>query len=710
MATKNKTPKKAKPSKALKKIATLMPITKLHAGGVVETTAGRFSKLFQLDMAQDITSVLKHNNTRCSVQLFAMSQPKSEEAISKMAKDYNIPNMPETLYETMYYVVFSMKAPKVEALKELNAAEEAFKDILLPLSGMAVVNLLHTVYHPGKTEPVLASEPECPKKTGYIDFIESIAPETFTNSLKKVEVNGVPANTILLIDYSSQLNPDFYMDITSTNRPLYMSSHYEPIDTDGVIGWLKDKLKADDALAPSNVKNPKSKAAQKQAAKPSSKSLSPTKRNDYELMLQKLTEAKDAGERVYSVSTYITVFGTHEDELDENIRLIRDKSKRYYMNFIDAQSQHKQAFNASLPLGFNKCEVSSTMFAEDYSKLVPNGEIADIFSHGVFYATDSENEAPFIMDRSKLNTKRGFIFGSDTSNKQALMVREMEALRKTDTAVIVLDIDNNIDVEGEKRDVTQVPVFPVGESYSLKCTLLGNVIRALINKKAGLLKDESEALNKVFAELESIPDYSFSSFMGRVVIDEVLNKKIVALLQDIPMNCKDSFTTGDGSKFIVYKFDKVESHNPLFSNRDIYGLFALACAYEQALYNQSKGIKTHIYVNGFDAGIFHVKNAKYLATILNQEKTDITFTLASEQAGMIVDGIKRNVKTDTIEMNNLVRTIVESEFIAIYNISPSYRQTIWTLLELHPQYMQCIVPEQDAGIIRTPYKTVPFTF
>ena len=702
-----KASKKKKPSKALKKIAALMPISKLHQGGVVETAAGRFSKLYKLDLAQDVTTVLKHNKTHCSIELFAMSQPKSQEAINKMAKVYNISEMPTTLYETAYYMVLSIKTPKVEALKEFAAAEEAFKDIITPMSGMETVNLLHTVYHPGNTEHVLTSEPDCPEKTGYVDFIESIAPEMLTNSLKKVEVNGVPANTILLIDYSSQLNPDFYMDITNTNRPFYIASHYEPIEINGIIDWLETKIKNDDDVQhPVNVKNPKSKSAQ--PAKTGVKGLSPEKRSNYELMLKNLRAARDADERVYSVSTYLTVFGEDEDVLDDNVRLFKEKAKLYYANTIDAQSQHKQAFNASLPLGFNKCEISSTLFAKDYSKLIPDGDIINMFSSGIYYAIDSENTAPFIMNREMLQTNRGFIFGSKESNKQQIMMREIEALRKGKDAVIVLDIDNNMQLDGELRDVTQVPVFPVGESYSLKCTLLGNIVRALINKKAGLLKDESEALNKIFTELEAMPDYTFSSFMGRAVIDEVLNKKIVALLQDIPMNCKEGFTPSNCPNVVVYKFDKVESHNPLFSNRDIYGLFALACAYEQALYNQSKGIKTHIYVNGFDAGIFHVKNAKYLTTILGQENKGIVFTMATEHAGMMVDGIKRNVKTDTIEMNALVKTIVESEFIAIYNISPSYRQTIWTLLNLHPQYMQCIVPERDSGIIRTPYKTVPF--
>ena len=714
MATKDvkKTVKKpAKQSKALKAIASLMPLTKLHNGGLIETMPGRFAKIYTMDLAQDITSVLKDNKSQCSVELFAMSQLMSDAAISEMAQQYNIAGMPEKLYETKYYMVLAIKAPMATAVKELAAAEDDVKDMVTPLSGKQVVNLLHMLYHPGDTSEVLAEEPECSEKYGYAEFIETIAPKSLKNSLKEVNVNGTMATTILLIDYSSQLNPDFYMDITNTNRPFYMSSHFEPINAEGVLDWLNSKIKADDAtlLPGKNPKNPKSKTTTKPTKAPA-RVLTPEKRSNYELMVKKLNAALDAGERVYAVSTYITVFGEDEDAIEDNIRLIKDKSKRYYINFVDAQSQHKQAFNASLPLGINRCEISSTMFADDYSKMAPLGHVKEIFSTGTFYAMDAENESPFLMNRDMLQTKRGFIFGSGDSNKQELMIREMEALRgKSNTSVIVLDIDNNINVEGEQRDVTQVPVFPAGEEYSLKCTLLGNVVRALINKKAGLLKDESESLNALFTELENVPDYTFSSFMGRALTDEVMNKKITALLQDIPVGCKESFMPSDCPQFVVYKFNNVESHNPLFSNRDIYGLFALACAYEQALYNQAKGIKTHIYVNGFDAGIFHVKNAKYLSTILNQENDKIVFTLATEHAGLVLDGIKRNVKKDTIEMNNLVRTIVESEFIAIYNISPSYRQTFWTLLKLHQQYMQYIVPEQNAGIISTPYKVIPFT-
>ena len=77
MAKQNKTPKK-KPSKALKEIAALMPVKRLLKGGVIETLPGRFTKVYTLDMAQDITSVLKGNTSRCSIELFAMSKPKSK--------------------------------------------------------------------------------------------------------------------------------------------------------------------------------------------------------------------------------------------------------------------------------------------------------------------------------------------------------------------------------------------------------------------------------------------------------------------------------------------------------------------------------------------------------------------------------------------------------------------------------------------------------
>ena len=707
-----KTTKNSKQSKALKEIAKLIPIKRLikgSPGAIIETLPGRFAKVYLMDMSQDITSFVKSNPTRCSVEVFALSTPNTEEQIKAFSAEYRIPQAPQKMHHTAYYVVLSIKAPMDDAIKEFTAAEDILREVATPLSAKQTVNLLHNVYHPGNTKDVLTSEPEFSEKAGFVKLIETIAPDSLTSKLKEVQVNGVKTTTILLIDYSSELHPNFYTELAGLNRMFYLATHYEPVEIDGIIGWLESKIKADDEAAVPASKNPKSKSA-KSTSTPT-RLLSTEKRKNYETMLKKLHAAKNANERVYSVSTYISVFGEDEDELDDTVRLIRDKSKRFYMNFIDAQSQHKQAFNASLPIGVNKCEISSTIFADDYSKMMPNGKVQNIYNSGVYYATDIENEAPFVMDRSQLKVNRGLVLGTGESNKQAMLQREIEALRgKKDTAIIVLDIDNNMDTQGTYIDVTQAPLFPVHEAYGLKCTLLGNIVRALINKKAGLLKDESESLSRIFGELESVPDYTFSSFLGRTLVDEVLNRKITALLSDIPANCTVDFTPGSAEECVVYKFDKVESHNPLFSNRDIYGLCAIACAYEQALQNQQRGIKTHIYINGFDAGIFHVKNAKFLAALLNQENDKIVFTLATEHAGLILDGIKRNVKTDTIEMSSLVKSLVECEFVAIYNISPSYRQTIWTLLNLHPQYMQSIVAEHDAGIICTPHKVVPFNF
>ena len=246
-------------------------------------------------------------------------------------------------------------------------------------------------------------------------------------------VGDTYAHAMYLERVPSVLSTSFLSDLSDIQCNMLISTTSEAINQEKAVKLVKNKLASIEARAAAVTKRNGDNGIFAQLPPDLERS-----QNSARSLLNDLT-GRD--QNLFYITFLVVVFARTREQLDENIRLVKEVGGKHLCPIKPLKFQQEFAFNTALPLCRNDVYNEKLYTTESASVFIPYNSQEINQKNAIFYGLNQTTKSMVLYDRTTGNNYNGLIFGYSGSGKSFTAKLEMLSvlLSRTNVQVFVVD-------------------------------------------------------------------------------------------------------------------------------------------------------------------------------------------------------------------------------------------------------------------------------
>lgn len=384
-----------------------------------------------------------------------------------------------------------------------------------PLTVKQRLKLLYTIYNQD-SDYRLATGVVDGKEELNLNYVEKIGlsvkdiigPSGFDFSNGETfKLGDTYAHAMYLEKVPAYLSTSFLSDLSDVQCNMLISATSEIINQEKAVKMVRNKLASIEARATAVTKRNGDDGVYTQ--------LPPDLERSQNAARSLLNDLTGRDQNLFYITFVIVVFSRSKEQLDENVRLVKEISGKHLCVVKPLKYQQEFALNTALPLCRNDLFVERLYTTESASVFIPYNAQEISQKNAIFYGLNQITKSMILLDRTTGDNYNGLIFGYAGSGKSFIAKLEMISvlLNKPNAQVFVID--------------------PQGEYFPLAGALNGQIIRLAPGSRVyvnpldlDISQDDEEEVDPITMKVDFILSM-FDIIMGKNRVLDAIYKGII---------------------------------------------------------------------------------------------------------------------------------------------------------------------------------------
>ena len=239
---------------------------------------------------------------------------------------------------------------------------------------------------------------------------------------------------LFLQDVPSFLSTEFVADLTDLTCNMLFSMQYQPIEMTEAVKIVKTMMINIDAQITAMQKTAGQQGYTLDLIPPE---LKRKQQNTRDLM----TDMVARDQKMYFMTITLVVFASSKEELENNMSMVRDVASKHMCPFRPLSYEQEDGLISALPLCVNRLYVKMMRTTESASVFLPYSTQELHQKNGIYYGLNSTSKNMILYDRLMGENFNGLIIGKSGTGKSMAAKLEMLSvlLRRPDSVVYVID-------------------------------------------------------------------------------------------------------------------------------------------------------------------------------------------------------------------------------------------------------------------------------
>ncbi len=266
---------------------------------------------------------------------------------------------------------------------------------------------------------------------GVTTIKDLLAPSAIEVDFNHLRIDNKYFRSLFVAGYPRFVNANWLAPLINFDHTLDIAMFIYPVDIKGTLDDLRRKIAEMEAEIATDIQRGK-------VIDPSTKA----KLEDALGLQEQLTKGV---ERFFQFGLYLTVPGNSVKELDETTKEIKSTLGSLMIIAKDASLQMEEGFQATLPIGTGKLNVTRNMDTTSLATTFPFTSSELTANEGILYGVNQHNGSLVIFDRFNLENANSVVFGKSGSGKSYMI--KLEALRSLMMGAETIIIDPESEYE-----------------------------------------------------------------------------------------------------------------------------------------------------------------------------------------------------------------------------------------------------------------------
>ena len=555
-----------------------------------------------------------------------------------------------------------------------------------------------------------------------------IAPSSMVFEKKHFMIEEEYYRCLFLNNLPASLTDEFLQDLVDCEFPLITSLIIQPVAQDKALRLVKKQLTGMEA----NKIEAEKKAVR---AGYSPETISHDLKQSLGQGEELLDDMLNKNQKMFFVTISVMVNGHTIDELEDNVKILTSKARKYTCQLQRFDWQQEEAFRLTLPIGYSPkhLSVERALTTESTAIFVPFSSQELFQSGGFYYGLNQISRNLILCNRTAMKTPSGFILGSSGSGKSFATKREIlnVLLNDNKTGVLVIDPENeygdfarafggtvikiSADTTNYISPMDMPPDYGLDEEDDSETTPMDV-------KKSKALKKKSDYIMSIIERMistGSTADNSSITPQQKTIVDRCVSRCYQKYLEhefdtdylptlielqnelDKERENEDGRLMAEGVEYYTRGSMDIFAHhtNVAYQNRfvvfnirdlgDQLRQIALIIIFDfiwnRMVENKNKGIRTYCYCDEIHVMFSTYYSAYFLKQLYKRGR----------KYGLVITGITQNIE-DLLKSDMARGMIGNSDFILMLNQSPEDLKILAKMLNISDTQMG-YVNRADAG-------------
>lgn len=556
-----------------------------------------------------------------------------------------------------------------------------------------------------------------------------VAPASMCFEKKHFLIEDEYYRCLFLNNLPASLTDEFLAEMVDCEFPLITSLIIQPVAQDKGLRLVKKQLTGMEA----NKIEAEKKAVR---AGYSPETISHDLKQSLGQAEELLDDMMNKNQKMFFVTISLMVNGRTLDELEDNVKILSSKARKYTCQLQRFDWQQEEAFKLTLPMGYSPkhLSVERALTTESTSIFIPFSSQELFQSGGFYYGLNQISRNLILCNRTAMKTPSGFILGSSGSGKSFATKREILNVMLNDdkTGVLVIDPENEYGDFARAFGGTVIKIsadtsnyispMDMGPDYGLDEEDDSETTPIEI-KKSKALKKKSDYLMSIIERMISTgasADSSSITPQQKTIVDRCVSRcyknylehdfdlnylpTLIDLQNELDIereNSEDGRLMAEGVEYYTRGSMDIFAHhtNVAYQNRfvvfnirdlgDQLRQIALIIIFDfiwnRMVENKNKKIRTYCYCDEI-----HVMFATYYSAYFLKQ-----LYKRGRKYGLVITGITQNIE-DLLKSDMARGMIGNSDFILMLNQSPEDLKILAKMLSISEAQMG-YVSRADAG-------------
>jgi type IV secretory pathway VirB4 component len=686
---------------------------------------------------ENYCTILNSLDNNVNLQFFLNNVSVNENDLSKAIKI----NRKDSMYEDLLEEYNSILDSKIDECKKSTSKKELF--IVLSTESWKIKNALDnlmSVYNEirnnlrkiGSKMEILKTEEYCEqlyyffnskrriKKDFHIpknlifrgmNVKDIMAPSVFNFRANHFEMGETYNRVLYVKDLPTTMKDNFISNLLDCAFTISVSLHIESTETGEAIRSIKKRITS---MEGNKI----------QYNKKGGMTLTPYIPYDLQTSLAEAKELLDSivmnNKKLFYVGIYILISADNMDELIERTGEIQSICRKHIIKSEILSFQQEDGMRSVAPLGLDEIKIKRTLLTDSTAIFLPYSMQDLIQEKGFYYGVNQISRSMMILNRSNMENPAGFILGRPRSGKSFSCKREIvNVLLSTNDDILVIDPEDeygnlcrnfggevikiSADSKNHINPLEMSDDYGAGENpIRMKAEFVLSVFECLLGELKPIEKTLIDrAVNQIyqtyFSDKNQMPTMkTLHDFLAEQEEEEAKN---LALSIEL-------YVSGSLNMFSNRTNIDMDNRYTVFNTKDLGKqmktlgmLIVLDFIWNRVCYNWTQKKRTWIYVDEF----YMLFSSEYISSFFNE------FYKRSQKRGGIPTGITQNVQE--ILNSEMARYMLSnSEFMMMFNQSPSDREELSKLLKVSSTHMSYITDsEEGSGLMLMKGNVIPYS-
>lgn len=568
------------------------------------------------------------------------------------------------------------------------------------------------------------TRPDQPFRFRYDDLLDSglttkhaVAPTSLDFSSHQLFQVGEKYNQVLILrDLPSRLTDDLITKITDLPFEMTITVHIDRVPQDKALETIRSKI----AFMEGEQSGQQSKAYQK--GYDPRLAIPREQQRDLNRAIKLLYEIEENDQCLYKMTFLIHTSADSMEELNDRVLQICGVCAQKSCTPEPLKDRQREAFNATLPLGYNSVDIRRTMHTKSLSLFIPFTTQELYQLGGINYGLNAISHNLLFFSRPSLEAPNGWILGKSGSGKSMAAKLEMinVLLHDPNSEVVVIDPEQEyaavcdafrgtyIHISAGSKD--HLNPMDITENYSdeddpllLKTEFVLSMIETICGEvTAGMKSVVSRACMLSYRPFFSNPKKhappTLKDFYEILKMQPEQEAKDAALALEIYIDgALSAFShrtnVAADSRFVVY--DVKDLGKQL---RTLGMLIVLDQIWNRITRNRAEGIRTWIYIDEIQLLLSNRYCSEYFFELWSRAR----------KWSAIPTGVTQNVETLLLS-DTARRMLSNSDFVVLLNQAQPDRVELAGLLQISNRQLSYITnAEPGHGLLIAGKAVVPF--
>lgn len=260
---------------------------------------------------------------------------------------------------------------------------------------------------------------------GLVTIQDIIAPEAIEVDFTYQKINSTYTRTLFVAGYPRTVPANWLSPLINYPHQLNVSMFIYPMDSADILDNLKRKITEMEAEIQSDIRSGKISNINTEV-----------KLEDARYIREQLAKGS---ERFYQFGLYVTIQAVSLDELDRVTKNLQSTLGSLLIVSKKAALQMDEGFKTTLPMGFDKIQVTRNMDTTSLATTFPFTSSELTMETGIVYGLNEHNDSLVIFDRFKMENANMVIFAKSGAGKSYTVKLEIIRQLMFGVEVIVMD-------------------------------------------------------------------------------------------------------------------------------------------------------------------------------------------------------------------------------------------------------------------------------